>query len=164
MARIRKRKIALIVGLWIVIYLFSITVIYAIDTHFALNPWGDNDATILSYFLAGCFFFPGALRRYRRGRRGEQKIPWYHRPDFILCLIGLVDGPLFVLSVIQKWVDYILMSSDARIISIDNLHALNIALVIVTICWLALNILMVYSLVKRNKKTKTKPPQTMTPS
>lgn len=102
MIRIEKKKVALVIGLGAALMLICIGAVFVIDTHFSLDPWSDGDVEVLWYFLAGSIFFPRALRRYRAGRQGERKVPWYHRLDFILCLIGLVFGPVFVLSVIQN--------------------------------------------------------------
>jgi hypothetical protein len=65
MVRIEKKTIVLIMSLGIALMLLCIGVVFVIDTHFSLDPWGDGDVEVLWYFLVGSIFFPGALRRYR---------------------------------------------------------------------------------------------------
>jgi uncharacterized protein YacL len=159
MFRIEKRKFALVIGLGVVLLLICIAVVFVIDTHFSLNPWGDGDVEALWYFLVGSMFFPGALRRYRAGRQAERKVPWYHRLDLILCLIGLVFGLVFAESVVQKWFEFDLIHG------IGSTHspvfvALVIALITVYSCWIALVILLFSQMIKQIKQRKTEPPQT----
>lgn len=161
MVRIEKRKIALMISLGIALMLLCIAVVFVIDTHFSLDPWGDGDVEVLWYFLVGSIFFPGALRRYRAGRQGERKVPWYHRLDLILCLIGLVFGPVFALSVVQKQVDSVLMSYNSPGVGEGSLTALAIAVTTVDLCWIALFLLFLYQGVKQNLQRKKDPPPTI---
>lgn len=151
MFRIEKRKAALIVGFGIALLLICIGVVFVIDTRFSLDPWGDGDVEALWYFLMGCLFFPGALRRYRAGRQGERKVPWYHRLDLIGCLIGLIFGFVFALSVVQKWVASVLMTSNSPAVSEGSLTILAIAMIAVNLCWIALVILLLYQMIKQIK-------------
>jgi hypothetical protein len=160
MVRVETRKVVLMIGLGIALLLICIGVVFVIDTHFSLDPWGDGDVGALWYFLVGSIFFPGALRRYRAGRQRERKVPWYHRLDLILCLIGLVCGLVFALSVVQKWVESILMRNNSPVIGEGSLAVLAIAVSTVTFCWIALVILLFYQMIKQIKQGKTEPPQT----
>ena len=160
MFRIEKRTFALMIGLGVALLLICIGIVFVIDAHFSLDPWGDGDVEALWYFLVGSIFFPGALRRYRAGRQGERKVPWYHRLDLILCLIGLVFGLVFALSVVQKWVDSVLMSNTSPVVGEGSLIALAIAVTAVNLCWIALVILSVYQMIKQIKQRKTEPPPT----
>lgn len=159
MVRIEKRKIALMISLGIALMLLCLGVVFVIDTHFSLDPWSDGDTEILWCFLLGSIFFPGALRRYRAGKQGERKVPWYHRLDFILCLIGLVSGLMFALSVVQKWVESVLMSADSPVIGEGSLTALLIVMIIVDLCWIALIILLLSQMIKQIRQQKIEPPQ-----
>lgn len=152
MMRIEKKKVALIIGLGVALMFICMGVVFVIDTHFSLDPWSDGGVEALWYFLIGCIFFPGAFRRYRAGRQGEQKVPWYHRLDLLLCLTGLALGPAFALSVVQKQVDSVLKSSNSPIIGEGTLTALSIAVLSVHLCWIALFLLFLYQGVKQNLK------------
>lgn len=160
MVQVEKRTMVLIISLGIVLMLICIGVVFVIDTHFSLDPWGDDDVEVLWYFLMGSIFFPGALRRYRAGRQGEQKVPWYQRLDLILCLIGLVFGPVFALSVVQKQVDSVLMSYNSPGVGEGGLTALAIAVTTVNLCWIALFLFFLYQGVKQNLRRKKDPPST----
>ena|SRR5258708_40197661 len=103
MFRVETRKVVLMIGLGVALLIICLAVVFVIDTHLSLDPWRDDDVEMLWFFLVGSIFFPGALRRYRADRRAERKVPWYRRPDLLLCLIGLVSGPVFALSLVQKW-------------------------------------------------------------
>lgn len=151
MFRSDKKKIALMIGLGAALLGLCIAVVYVIDTHFSLNPWGDGDVEMLWYFVVGGIFFPGALRRYREGRQAEPKVPWYRHLDLILCLVGLVSGLAFILSVVQKWVESVLASA---IVDQIYLTVLGLALVAVYTSWLALFILFIVQVIKQNKQGK----------
>lgn len=164
MSRIDKRKFVLLIGLGVALLLICLAVVFIIDAHFSLDPWGDGDVEALWYFLVGSIFFPGALRRYRAGRQAERKVPWYHRLDLILCLQGLVFGLVFALSVVQKWVWSVLTSdigpSHSPVFGEGSLIALAIAMTTVSLCWIALFILFIYQAIKQNKQRKKDSPQT----
>src|SRR5579884_711194 len=144
MIRIEKRKAALMISFGVALLLICIGVVFVIDTHFSLDPWGDSDVEALWFFLVSCIFFPGALRRYRAGRQGERKVSWYHRIDLILCLIGLAYGLEFVLSVVHKWVWSLFMSDTGSSRLLTILTALDIATIAVIFCWIALLVLALY--------------------
>lgn len=151
-----KSGFALLIGIGVLLFI-SIAVVYAIDTHFSLNPWGDGDIEWLWYFLLGIIFFPGAFRRYRAGRQTEPRIPWHHRVDLMLCLLGLVFGLTFALSVVQKWINSLLMSG----VVIDNriFTVMAIVLSAVDLCWIVLFILLIYRAIKQSQLRKEDPPQ-----
>lgn len=155
---LNRRKRVLVIGLGVVLLLICVAIVFVIDTHFSLNPWSDGNVEALWYFLIGCILLPGALRRYRAGRQGEQKVPWYRRLDLILCLIGLVFGLVFALSVVQKWVESVLMSTNFPIISTGDLTALAIAWIVITLCWVALVVLLFFQMFKQIKSRKTTSP------
>jgi len=109
----------------------------------------------------GSIFFPGALRRYRAGRKGERTIPWYQRIDLILCLIGLVFGLMFALSLVQKWVWSVLMNNTAPpMVNERSLNILAVAVTSVDLCWIALIGVLFFQMVKQIKQRRTDPPQT----
>src|SRR5579859_6485439 len=146
----QDKRILMFIGLGVILLLLSLAVVFIIDTHFSLDPWADEDVDTLCYFLMGCIFFPGALRRYRAGRRTEPNISWYQRLDLVACLIGLVFGPMFALSVVQKWIDSLFMlEPPPPILSHINFTALGIAWIILTICWISLLILFLYQTIKQ---------------
>ena len=156
MSRIDKRKFALMIGLGVALLLICIAVVFIIDTHFSLDPWGDGDVEALWCFLVGSMFFPGALRRYRAGRQAERKVRWYQRLDLLACLIGLAFGLVFAESVVQKWFEFDLIHG------IGSTHspvfvALVIALITVYSCWIALVILLIYQAIKQNMQPKKDP-------
>ncbi len=158
MVRVETRKVILMIGFGIALMLICVAVVFVIDTHFALDPWGDGDIEVLWYFLIGSMFFPRALRRYRAGRQTELKVPWYRRVDLILCLIGLVFGPTFALSVVQKWVEFVLMNDNVMVFSEGGLRALDVAVITVNLCWIALTILLFYQMIRQIKHQKTDSP------
>jgi len=159
MSQLIQRKTVLAIGLAMLLLLICMAIVFVIDTHFSLDPWSDGDIGALWYFFVGCIFFPGALRRYRTDRQGERKVPWYRRLDLIFCLIGLVLGLEFALSVVQKWVESVLMSNNSRVIGTGSVTALDIALITVTLCWIALTLLLFFQMIKQNKQQKTEPAQ-----
>ena len=159
MSRIDKRKFALMIGLGVALLLICLAVVFIIDAHFSLDPWGDSDVEALWCFLVGSLFFPGALRRYRAGRQAERKVPWYHRLDLIACLIGLVLGLVFAESVVQKWFEFDLFHGTGSTSS-PVFVALGIALITVSLCWITLVILFIYQALKQNKQRKNDSPQT----
>lgn len=164
MVQVETRKVVLMIGLGVALLLVCIAVVFVIDVHFSLDPWGDGDVEMLWYFLVGSMFFPGALRRYRAGRQAERKVPWYHRLDLILCLIGLVSGLVFAVSVVQKWVWSVLTSDigppHPLIVTEGHLRTLAITMTIIYLCWIAMVILLIYQALKQMKQWKKDPPQT----
>ncbi len=164
MFRVNTRSITQMIGLGMALLIICFAGVFVIDTHFSLDPWNDGDVGALWYFLVGCMFFPGALHRYQAGRQAERKVPWYHRLDLILCLIGLVFGLVFALSVVHKWVWSLFMSdsgpSHSPAVSEASLRALDIAVIIVNLCWIALVIVLFYQMIKQIKQGETEPPQT----
>lgn len=158
MFRIEKRKVPQIVGLMVVLIIISIAIVMVIDAHFALDPWGDGDVTMLWYFLMGSIFFPGALRRYRVARQAEQKVSWYHRPDLILCLIGLVSGLIFALSVVQKWFEFVFINDTGSPHSVAFTEGFLLALVIIRVvlylCWIGLLIVLICYTINQSRQRK----------
>jgi hypothetical protein len=166
MVRRDTRKFVLMISFGVVLFILCAAVVFVIDTHFSLSPWGDEDATMLFYFVCGCIFFPGAFRRYKAGRKAEIKISWYRRPDFILCLVGLVSGLIFALSVLQKWVEYVLLHDDFVPFPLGRnfFTAEAIAIAVTYLSWLALLILFIYQGVKQKRNNRKEPPSNGLPS
>jgi hypothetical protein len=139
-----------------------LAVVFVIDTHLSLDPWRDGDVEMLWFFLVGSIFFLGALRRYRADRRAERKVSWYRRPDLLLCLIGLVSGSVFAVSLVQKWYVFVFIkgigSTHAPVFNKSLLLALGIALFTVYFCWTALLTVLIYQAIKRNTQRKKASP------
>lgn len=68
--------------------------------------------------------------------------------------MGLVLGLMFALSVVQKWVDSVLMSNNSPVIGEGSLTALSIAVITVDLCWIALVLLLFYQMIKQIKQAK----------
>ena len=173
MFRVETRKVVLMICLGVALLLICIAVVFAIDVHFSLDPWSDGEVEMLWFFLVGSMVFPGALRRYRAGRQAERKVPWYRRPELILCLIGLVSGLMFAVSVVQKWVWSVSTSnlgpsqpvidlglSQPLIIANGHLNVLAIATATIDLCWFALVIVLIFQALKQNQQRKNDSPQT----
>lgn len=156
MVQIKTRKVLLMIGLGIALLLICIAVVYVIDMHFSLDPWGDGDVNALWSFLVGSLLFPGAFRRYRAGRQAERKVHWYQRLDLLMCLIGLAFGLVFAESVWQKWFEFNLIHDTA---STDSWFyvAMVIALIAVYSCWIFLIILLFYQAIKQSMQSKKDP-------
>lgn len=161
MVRVTTRSHILLIGLGVALMGICFGVVFVIDTHFSLDPWNDSDVEALWYFLVGCIFFPGALRRYRAGRQGEPKVPWYHRLDLIGCLIGFAFGLEFILSGVRKWMWSLLMNDmHSPIVNEGSLRALDMAILMVILCWIILVLFLFYQKIKQIKQLKTEPSQT----
>lgn len=156
MLRNKKNELALLFGIAAPLPI-SMSVVYVIDTYLALNPWNNNDVQSFACFLAGIIFFPGALRRYRVERQSEHKVPWYQRIDLILCLIGLLFGPFFALSIIDRRLEFLLFNG----VIIDNRVFIALAILqsIIGVGQLALLMLVIYRAIRQSQSRKEDPPQ-----
>jgi hypothetical protein len=67
---------------------------------------------------------------------------------------------VFVLSVVQKQLDSVLMSYNSPGVGEGRLMALAIAVITVNLCWIALVILLLYQMLKQIKQQKENPPPT----
>lgn len=99
-------------------------------------------------FSDGQRLFPRSAPPLLSRQTGERKAPWHYRLDLIVRLIGLVFGPVFVLSVAQKQVDSVLISYNSPGVGEGSLTALTIAVITVNLCWIALAILLLYQMLK----------------
>ena len=163
MFRVETRKVVLMIGLGVALLIISLAVVFVIDTHLSLDPWRGGDVEMLWFFLVGSIFFPGALRRYRADRQAGRKGPWYRRPDLLLCLIGLVSGLVFAVSVVQKWFVFVFIkgigSTHPPVFAQGLLLALGMALFTVYLCWIALLTVLIYQAIKHNTQRKKDSPQ-----